>query len=853
MAQVNDLPPGFEEVKSTELPAGFEEVKAEPFDVKKQNAIMLGNMAKQKDAGKQDLLSDFANSGPMGDVMQGLNKGHEGNYAGATHGIVKGVSKVLAPAALPAVVAAPAVAAGGLLLGAAGDYGGRKAASLVTDNPDYQDVAGDVGGLLGGVVGGEGTAKYGPAVGDALIERAARLKEIPAFQRSHAPAAAASMILGPQAGAAVEVAQNPLANEMAGKLLKRNVPWQTPKGAVGLPVIDRNMPNVSPDAAERQLFAPSAESVPGTGVVGNETPPSEKTIPDAYRKELLDAMAKERESKNAAFDANAASVDPLSAGATPQEIAAKYAESKGLAAPEPHPAAKVDPEQQKLIAAAYEKMQHNPDDPRVRQAYQALQRETADQFHYIKAHTGLQTEPYTGLGEPYKNSAEMFKDINENNHLSYKPTAAAGNFAPNHPMLETLQTGPDGKPGEMNYNDMFRIVHDYMAHAKGGHQFGPNGELNAYLEHAKLFSPDAKAALATETLGQGAANFSGPRGAFVQQKAGLLPPELRGLNPENVKPALGNEDSLKANAALGNAEDHAVIAEAGKAPVERSGLNLKLMRHYEEHAAAGKPLYHGTTTNAAAGFGEKGITPAGSPGADTAANFSAGGERKPSVYLTTSKADAEAYARLAAKAHGGEPHVAEVYVPPAEVGRLKPDESHFGSVRSESAIPPEWLQKPENPTTESIVARKTRELQDYLKAQMANPEAGKNVEVAPAGKTTTNGSGGHEVSAEEIARVKEVTDKGGEFIVRQNNPGGKPIDRKVSDPKAIADPEGWLKPNEKLIAVDKDGNEVVRAHGTKGGAMSPQEKDLIGNRGAGAMNQAERLRLFREQYVRRQP
>lgn len=794
MAQVNDLPPGFEEVKSTELPAGFEEVKAEPFDVKKQNAIMLGNMKKQEGAGQTNLLSDFANSGPMGDVMQGLNKGHEGNYAAATHGIIKGVSKVVAPAALPAVVAAPAVAAGGLLLGAAGDYGARKGASMVTDNPDYQDVAGDVGGLVGGIVGGEGAAKYAPAAGEALIARAARLREIPAFQRSHAPAAAASMILGPKAGGVVEAVQNPLVNEMAGKLLKRNVPLSGAPKTVGLPVIERNMPNVSangtgtyapsaegvgvaphdipvaaephmpnvsPEPAERRLFAPSAESVPGNGVVGNETPPSEKTIPDAYRKELLDAMAKSRAENNAVFDAKAASIDPLSPGASPETVAAKYAESKGLPPPAAHEPVKVDPEFAKNVADAYDAMKHNPNDPRVKQAYDALARETADQFYYIKAHTGLQTEPWTGEGQPYKDSAAMMKDVKENNHMFYFPTESgygeAGAAATgDHPLLASVPTGPDGKPGEMPYNDMLRIVHDYIAHAKGGHQFGPNGEENAFIEHTKLYSPDAQAALASETRGQnswvnfgkhmrdaegnllkkGDAGYLTPQQRpFAPQKAGLLPPGLRGLNPENVAPSVADAgESLKANAALGNAEDHAVIAKAGETPVDKA----------------------------------------------------------------------------------------------AAQGQMKAE------------------------TTQETVARKTKELQDYLKSQMENPDAGKNVEVAPAGKTTTNGSGGHEVSAEEIARVKEVTDKGGEFIVRKNNPGGKPIDRKVSDPKAIADPEGWLAPNEKLIAVDKDGNEVVRAHGTKGGAMTPQEKDLIGNRGTGAMQQAERLRLFREQYVKRQ-
>src|SRR6185295_10552005 len=108
--------------------------------------------------------------------------------------------------------------------------------------------------------------------------------------------------------------------------------------------------------------------------------------------------------------------------------------------------------------------------------------------------------------EPYKNSAAMMKDVKENNHMFYFPTeagfgeGAAGASA--HPLLKTVPTAPNGAEGEMPFNDMFRIVHDYFAHAKGGHQFGPHGEENAFLEHAKLYSPDALAALATETRGQ---------------------------------------------------------------------------------------------------------------------------------------------------------------------------------------------------------------------------------------------------------------------------------------------------------------------------------------------------------------
>lgn len=131
------------------------------FDVTKQNAIMQANMAKQPPGtGESSTLADFARSGAMGDVLTGLNKGHEGNYAGAAHGIASGVGQVLTPAALPAIAAAGIPAAlGTLATGAIGQGALRGAAGMVTDNPDYIDVAGDVGGLVGGLAG--------PRVGNA--------------------------------------------------------------------------------------------------------------------------------------------------------------------------------------------------------------------------------------------------------------------------------------------------------------------------------------------------------------------------------------------------------------------------------------------------------------------------------------------------------------------------------------------------------------------------------------------------------------------------------------------------------------------------------------------------------------
>lgn len=144
-----------------------------PFDPAKQNAVMRANMAKQPPGtGERTRLEDFATSGPMGTVLEGLNAGHEGNYARATHKILTGLGEVTAPAAIPAlaagVVAAPLATLGSLAAGAVGGPVGRTAAKTVTDNPDLQDLAGDVGGVAGsvagGIVGGKANALLRPAI-----------------------------------------------------------------------------------------------------------------------------------------------------------------------------------------------------------------------------------------------------------------------------------------------------------------------------------------------------------------------------------------------------------------------------------------------------------------------------------------------------------------------------------------------------------------------------------------------------------------------------------------------------------------------------------------------------------------
>lgn len=237
----------------------------------------------------------------------------------------------------------------------------------------------------------------------------------------------------------------------------------------------------------------------------------------------------------AALGAAALGSDDASAGPLDKArfLADHYAELKKLA-PLVHsaPEAKVNVDRARKIAEAFEAMKHDPANPEVRKAYDALVKETTDQYELLKD-SGLKTSKIAPrMDNPYKNSEHMISDIKDNNHLWYYPTEQAfGSTEANldHPLLKQVRAGNESLPA----NDAFRVIHDYFGHAKEGSGFGPRGEENAWREHMKMFSPDAQKALTTETRGQNSWVNYGPKGeanrtnpsktTYAEQKAGLLP------------------------------------------------------------------------------------------------------------------------------------------------------------------------------------------------------------------------------------------------------------------------------------------------------------------------------------------
>lgn len=185
----------------------------------------------------------------------------------------------------------------------------------------------------------------------------------------------------------------------------------------------------------------------------------------------------------------------------------------------------IDTARARMMAKVYDGLPVN--DPAAKPAYDALNAKVAEQFQHAK-NMGYSFDFVKD--NPYKNSAEMMKDVRENRHLSVFATPA-DNF---HPYMTPEQ------------NDQLRAVHDWIAHAGPGNGFGPVGEENAYRVHASTMSPLAQRALATETRGQNSWVNFGPHGLlpvterpFAQQKAALWPEGLLGDYKDMPEPRIG--------------------------------------------------------------------------------------------------------------------------------------------------------------------------------------------------------------------------------------------------------------------------------------------------------------------------
>lgn len=247
-----------------------------------------------------------------------------------------------------------------------------------------------------------------------------------------------------------------------------------------------------------------------------------KRITDADVQAYAADKIKEQAAGQAAVKAKSAEAAPPAPepNETLQKSAQKYAKAQGME-PINHEPVKVDPERAKEIANIYDKAQHDPENPRVKAAYDAFKKETLAQFHHLRDDLGLKFEPQKD--DPYNSAGEMMNDIKQNNRLKVFTGSSTG---PDHP-LSKVAPGTGGQ----TYNTVFRWVHDAMGHAAGGHDFSEAGEKSATEAHAQMYGDIARPAMRAETEGQTSWFFHNPEvesgakrpGQFAEQKATILP------------------------------------------------------------------------------------------------------------------------------------------------------------------------------------------------------------------------------------------------------------------------------------------------------------------------------------------
>lgn len=241
-----------------------------------------------------------------------------------------------------------------------------------------------------------------------------------------------------------------------------------------------------------------------------------------------------------------------------EQSAKDYMESVGIDARAFDEYPEFSEERARLIAAAYDMMPNDPSNSLVRRSYEAMVDETLGQYNALK-NSGIEFKFLReGMSDPYAASPALgYQDLVENGRLFVYPTdfgfGTNAAFDPStNPLLKSV--GRVGDKDNAVANDAFRAVHDAFGHFGGGNPFfRRQGEERAFLEHSRMYGPEARGAMTSETRGQNSWVNSGPFGTqnraasgadtvFADQKAGLMPSwtsESRGM------PDPGEMETLK--------------------------------------------------------------------------------------------------------------------------------------------------------------------------------------------------------------------------------------------------------------------------------------------------------------------
>lgn len=183
-----------------------------------------------------------------------------------------------------------------------------------------------------------------------------------------------------------------------------------------------------------------------------------------------------------------------------------YASTLGLA--DPHATGyehiMTSPDLLRETGRAYESLPHF--DSGAVPHFERMRDEVRAQHDFMTHRMGIKTEAVDH--DPYPSVHDMVRDVVNNRRIKVLSTKVTGG----HDFLSD------------DDNDKFRAVHDVFGHAATGRAFDAHGEEAAWLAHSRMFTPQARAAMSSETRGQNAALHL--NGSFQDQKTAILPSHL---------------------------------------------------------------------------------------------------------------------------------------------------------------------------------------------------------------------------------------------------------------------------------------------------------------------------------------
>ena len=274
-------------------------------------------------------------------------------------------------------------------------------------------------------------------------------------------------------------------------------------------------------------------------------------------------------------------------------VAERYAAENGIDLKRQGEYVEVDEERAKRIADAYEAMANDPENPKVKEAYAELIKQTKAQYQAL-VDAGYKfwfidlnnPENIDYISSPFN----AMRDLRQNKTMGVFPTEAGFGTdesvdVSKNPLLEDTGItwavgGVDGTTQvAVSANDLFRAVHDAFGHGLEGAGFRAKGEENAFQAHSRLYTGAAIGAMTSETRGQNSWVNYGPKGeqnrtanaedtVFADQKVGLMP---EWTWTEGIAPDMAAEQAVAENVAEETTSEE--LGTQGLSEAELSGYD----------------------------------------------------------------------------------------------------------------------------------------------------------------------------------------------------------------------------------------------------------------------------------------